>query len=159
MDVGGPPVVLALDHPCGGLVCAAGLVWLARLPAQADYVAYVLLPTLVVAAGTSVMMMPAVVAATTGVAPRDAGVASGMLNMCRQLGAALGLAVLVTVASTVTHNSQATGPAAVVDGYRVAFRTIAAISVVTALLSLFLKEAGAEASRPRQREEASADIG
>jgi EmrB/QacA subfamily drug resistance transporter len=152
--VGPRPLVVT-----GGLVCAAGLVWLARLPGQADYVAYVLLPTLVVAAGTSVMMMPAVVAATTGVAPRDAGVASGMLNMCRQLGAALGLAVLVTVASTVTHNSQATGPAAVVDGYRAAFRTIAAISVVTALLSLFLKEAGAEASRPRQRDEASADIG
>jgi EmrB/QacA subfamily drug resistance transporter len=123
----------------GGLVSAGGLAWLAHLPTQADYVAHVLLPTLVVAAGTSVMMMPAVVAATTGVARRNAGVASGLINMCRQLGAALGLAALVTVASTVTHNSQATGSAAVVDGYRIAFYAIAAISVVTALLSLFLK--------------------
>jgi Na+/melibiose symporter-like transporter len=96
--VGPRPLVVT-----GGLVSSAGLAWLAQLPTQADYVAHVLLPTLVVAAGTSVMMMPAVVAATTGVAPRNAGVASGLINMCRQLGAALGLAALVTVASTVTH--------------------------------------------------------
>ena len=59
-----------------------------------------------------------------------------------------GLAALVTVASTVTHNSQATGSAAVVDGYRIAFSTIASISVVAALLSLFLKEAGEAPVRP-----------
>jgi EmrB/QacA subfamily drug resistance transporter len=123
----------------GGLVAAAGLLWLARLPAHPDYVGHVLLPTVVVGAGTSVTMMPAVVAATAGVAPRDAGVASGLINMCRQLGAALGLAALVTVAATVTHHSTATGSAAVVDGYRVAFYGLAAMSTVTALLALLLK--------------------
>ncbi|MCO5968488.1 MFS transporter [Actinoallomurus soli] len=131
----------------GGLITAVGLAWLAQLPAHAAYVGHVLLPTLVVGAGTSVMMMPAIVAATTGVAPRNAGVASGLLNMCRQLGAALGLAALVTIASSVTHGSRATGSAAVVDGYRVAFYVIAAISVVSAFLSLLLKGA-ATASRP-----------
>jgi EmrB/QacA subfamily drug resistance transporter len=141
----------------GGLVTAAGLVWLAQLPTHFDYVSDGLLPTLVVGAGTSVMMMPAIVAATTGVAPRDAGVASGLINMCRQLGAALGLAALVTVASTVTHNSRASGSAAVVDGYRIAFFVIAAVSVVTAPLALFLKGAE-EASRPQRRDEATADI-
>ncbi|MER6266785.1 MFS transporter [Streptomyces sp900105755] len=123
----------------GGLLAAAGLVWLAQLPAHSDYVGHVLLPTVAVGAGTSLTMMPAIVAATTGVAPHNAGVASGLLNMCRQLGAALGLAVLVTVAATVTRYSPSTGSAAVVDGYSIAFYVVAAISAVTALLSLLLK--------------------
>lgn len=144
---------------CGGMVAAAGLVWLGRLPVSPDYVGHVLLPTLVVAAGTSVMMMPAIAAATTGIDPRDAGVASGLLNVCRQLGAALGLAALVTVASTVTSDGLAPGPAAVVDGYRVAFLLIAAMSVVTALLALLLTTDDTAAGRDRRPEETSADLG
>lgn len=105
----------------GGWVTAAGLVWLAQLPIHSEYVAHVLLPTVVVGAGTSVMMMPLIVAATTGVAPRNAGVASGLMNMCRQLGAALGLAALVTAAATVTRHSHASSPASsaapTVQGY------------------------------------------
>lgn len=134
---------------CGCLVAAVGLVWLAQLPTHSDYVSHILLPTLVIGAGVSVTMMPAIVAATTGVAPRNAGVASGLLNMCRQFGGALGLAAVLTVASTVTHKSHASGAAAVVDGYRIAFYVIAAISVVTAVLALFLKRTGEEASRPQ----------
>ena len=132
--VGAKYLVLA-----GGLVAAAGLVWLAQLPAHSGYVLHVLAPTLVVAAGTSVTMMPGVAAATSGVAPRDAGVASGLLNMSRQLGAALGLAVMVTVASAVTSHSRAHGPAAVIGGYHAALLVVAAASVATALTSLFLK--------------------
>jgi EmrB/QacA subfamily drug resistance transporter len=140
----------------GGLTTAVGLAWLARLPAHVEYVGHVLLPTLVVGAGTSVMMMPAIVAATTGVAPRNAGVASGLLNMCRQLGAALGLAAVVTIASSVTHGSRATGSAAVVDGYRFAFFVVAVISVVAAALSLLMKGAGASRSRQHDEEAAHA---
>ncbi|MFC1401918.1 MULTISPECIES: MFS transporter [Streptacidiphilus] len=132
----------------GGLVAAAGLAWLGQLPAHSDYVGHVLLPTLVVGAGTSVTMMPAIVAATTGVDPRNAGVASGLINMCRQLGAALGLAALVTVAAGVTSHSRAGGAAAVVDGYRIAFYAMAAVSVATAALALTLKPA--TVPRPRR---------
>jgi MFS family permease len=127
-------------------------VWLAQLPAHSAYPLHVLAPTLAVAAGTSVTMMPTIVAATTGVAPRNAGVASGLINMCRQLGAALGLAVLVTVASVITSHSQAHGPAAVVQGYHTALLAVAAASVATALISLFLKRT--EAPRPEQTDAA-----
>ncbi|MEU6852796.1 MFS transporter [Actinacidiphila alni] len=133
----------------GGLVATVGLAWLARLPVHSDYVGHVLLPTLIIGAGTSVMMMPAIVAATTGVAPQNAGAASGLINMCRQLGAALGLAALVTVASGVTRHSDATGNASVVDGYRVALLIVAAFSVTTALIALFLKDAGPAPSARR----------
>ncbi|MFE2373726.1 MFS transporter [Streptomyces sp. NPDC059398] len=123
----------------GGVIAAAGLVWVGQLPVHSDYVAHLLLPTVVVGAGTSLTMMPAIVASTSGIDPRDAGVASGLINMCRQLGAALGLAVLVTIAATVTGHSSADGSTAVVDGYRIAFCAIAALSLATAALALRLK--------------------
>jgi EmrB/QacA subfamily drug resistance transporter len=141
----------------GGLLAAAGLAWLGTLPAHADYVDHVLFPTLVVGAGTSVMMMPAIVAATTGIDPRNAGVASGLINMCRQLGAAIGLAALVTVAAGVTSHSDAGGVASVVDGYRIAFDIMAAVGLVGAALALLLDGPGT--SRRRQRDPATADAG
>ncbi|MBM9506889.1 MFS transporter [Actinacidiphila acididurans] len=125
----------------GGTVAAAGLVWAGQLPAHSDYVAHVLLPTVVVGAGTGLTMMPAIVASTSGIDPRNAGVASGLINMCRQLGAALGLAVLVTIAATVTSHSTSSGDSAVVDGYRIAFYALAALSLVTATLALRLRPA------------------
>jgi Na+/melibiose symporter-like transporter len=128
------PLLLA-----GALIAAAGLVWLAQLPTHSAYAAHVLAPTLVVGAGLSVTMMPAVVAATSGVDPRNAGVASGLLNMSRQLSGALGIAALVTVASTATSQSHATGAASVVHGYHAALLVIAAVSLVTGLLSLLLR--------------------
>jgi hypothetical protein len=134
----------------GGLLAAAGLLWLGHLPAHSSYLTHVLLPTLIVGAGTSVTMMPAIVAATSGIAPNNAGVASGLLNMCRQLGAALGLAALVTVAASVTHHDHAAGPAAVVHGYNTAFLILAAISTVTAALALLLRS-----TPPNQTPEAS----
>lgn len=125
----------------GAIVAAAGLAWLERLPAHSAYVGHVLLPTLVVGAGTSLIMMPAVVAATSGIDPRNAGVTSGLINMCHQLGAAPGLAALVTVATTVTRHSNGTGNAAVVAGYRIAFSALAALSLLGAALALLLKTA------------------
>ncbi|MFJ4830811.1 MFS transporter [Streptomyces sp. NPDC088747] len=125
----------------GGIVAALGLAWLGQLPTHSDYVSHVLLPTVVVGAGTSLTMMPAIVASTSGIDPRNAGVASGLINMCRQLGAALGLAALVTVATTVTSHSTSGGDAAVVDGYRIAFYALAVIGLGIAALALRLKPA------------------
>jgi EmrB/QacA subfamily drug resistance transporter len=132
----------------GGVVAAAGLAWLGRLPVHSGYAAHVLLPTVVAGAGTGLTMMPAVAASTGGIDPRDAGAASGLLNMCRQLGAALGLAVMVTLATTVTGHSGSGGDAAVVDGYRAAFSALAALALVTAALALRLEPAQDTAAAP-----------
>ncbi|WP_074991419.1 hypothetical protein [Streptomyces misionensis] len=102
-----------------------------------------------VGAGTSLIMMPAVVAATSGIDPRDAGVASGLINMCRQLGAALGLAALVTVATTVTGHSDGSGDAAVVDGDRTAFHAVAALSLLGTGPALLLRTAQDDEGRPQ----------
>ena len=123
----------------GGVIAAAGLVWLAQLPTHSAYPDHVLAPSLIVGAGVSVMMMPAVVAATTGIDPRNSGVASGLLNMSRQIGGAIGLAGLVTVASTVTSHRHSRGPASAVHGYHTALLLLAAISLTGAMISLLLK--------------------
>ncbi|WP_406136851.1 MFS transporter [Streptomyces sp. NBC_01089] len=135
----------------GGIIAAVGLVWVGQLPAHFDYVMHFLLPTVVVGAGTSLTMMPAIVAATTGVDPQNAGVASGLINMCRQLGAALGLAILVTIASTVTSRSADGGSTAVLDGYRIAFYAIAVLSLVTAGLAPGLKTSPSTAAASTRR--------
>jgi hypothetical protein len=86
------------------------------------------------------MLLPATLTGTTGVDPRDAGAAAGLLNTSRQLGGAIGLAVLSTVAATVTsHDARHAGYlAALVHGYHVAFLVNAGIMLIAALAALAL---------------------
>jgi EmrB/QacA subfamily drug resistance transporter len=127
----------------GGLITAAGLAWLAGVPAHPAYLAHVLGPTLVMGVGLSLMLLPATLTGTTGVDPRDAGAAAGLLNTSRQLGGAIGLAVLSTVAATATTQDahHASYLAALVHGYHVAFLVNAGIMVIAALAALALPAA------------------
>jgi hypothetical protein len=83
------------------------------------------------------------VAGTAGVPPRDAGLASGLLNTSRTVGASIGLAALATIAASRTtsalsgHVSTAERTAAALtDGYTLAFGIAAGILVVTAAVAL-----------------------
>ncbi|WP_261557810.1 MFS transporter [Frankia tisae] len=123
----------------GSLFTAAGLAWLAWVPDRPAYLVHVLGPTLVAGVGMSLVVLPVTVLATSGVAPTEAGLASGLLNMGRQIGGALGLAVLVTVAATVTaHTHGRSAVAATVHGYHVALLAAAALSLVAAATGLLL---------------------
>ena len=124
----------------GALVTTAGLAWLAWLPTHLAYLAHILGPTLIAGAGVSLMLLPVALTATNGVDPKDAGAASGLLNTARQLGGALGLAVLVTVAATVTtHDAHHTShQAALVHGYHIGILVNAAIMLTAALAALVL---------------------
>ena len=123
----------------GGVITAAGTGWLALAPAHPAYLAHILGPALVAGAGLSLMLLPVTLAGTAGVAPRDAGAAAGLLNTSRQLGGAIGLAVLVSVAATATTGaSGSTYLAALVHGYHVAFLAAAGVMLVAALAALAL---------------------
>lgn len=123
----------------GGLVTAVGVAWLSRLPDHSAYLAHILGPTLVVGAGWSLMVLPVTVAATGGLEARFAGLASGLTNMGRQIGGAIGLAILVTIAASATRRSHLTAlAAATVHGYRTALLVCAAVSLASALLALLL---------------------
>jgi EmrB/QacA subfamily drug resistance transporter len=118
----------------GGLIAAAGLAWLGRLAVETDPL-WVLLPASLAMAGGGLMFAPITVAATSGVAPEQGGLASGLLNTSRQIGGALGLAVLGTIAAAHTGAQAGEGQAAALSaGYATALLVGAGIFVATALV-------------------------
>ena len=123
----------------GGILTTAGVAWLSLLPDHSDYPARILGPMLVIGAGIGFSLLPLAASATAGIEPRYAGLASGLFNTARQLGGAIGLAVLVTIAATATRHGQFASPAAAtVHGYRIALLICAAVSLASVLIALLL---------------------
>jgi EmrB/QacA subfamily drug resistance transporter len=118
---------------------ALGLAWLTRAPVDGSYVADVL-PTMVLFGTGAGIGFPALMTiAMAGVQPRDAGLASGLVNTTAQVGGALGLAVLATLATTRTGDLSAAGealPAALTGGYHLAFVIGGALMAVAILIGL-----------------------
>ncbi|RJL36181.1 MFS transporter [Bailinhaonella thermotolerans] len=120
----------------GALIAAAGFVWQARLAPGQDYLTGVLGPAVLISLGAGLLNTPLTVTVTSGVAPEDAGAASGLMNTAKQIGGALGLAALATL-STAPDGGPAPArvPAA---GHGPAFTAIAAALAAVALLALAL---------------------
>jgi MFS family permease len=76
---------------------ATGMLWLGRADAETSYVAGIALPMILVGFGNGFALGPLTVAGVAGVADKDAGAASGLVNVAHQLGGSLGLAILVVV--------------------------------------------------------------
>lgn len=81
----------------GLALCVLGLAWLSITAAQMSYLGGVVLPMLLTGFGQGWVLAPLTVAGVAGVEGRNAGAASGLVNVAHQLGASLGLAVLVVV--------------------------------------------------------------
>jgi EmrB/QacA subfamily drug resistance transporter len=89
----------------GGLVLfAGGLAWFAQLPVHGSYLADLLGPSLLIALGLGFAFVPITILAETGVHDSEYGLASGLLNTSQQVGGALGLAVLTTIATSRTNH-------------------------------------------------------
>ena len=85
--------------------------------------------------------MPISIAALAGVQPAEAGLASGLINTSQQIGGALGIAALSTIATSRTGDALASGampPQALVDGFSAAFVAGAVIAAVGLLAALTL---------------------
>jgi EmrB/QacA subfamily drug resistance transporter len=126
----------------GLLLIAVALVLLASIPVQASYIARLLAPMLIFGAGGGLTLPALASLGMSGATQSDAGLASGLFNTTQQIGAALGVAVLSTLAAARTaslHAAGVAGASALTSGYRLAFATgaglaLAAIIVATALL-------------------------
>ena len=86
----------------GFLVAALGMLLLTRLEIGSSYAALLLPAMLLLGLGMGSAFMPAMSLATLGVEPRDAGVASAMVNTSQQVGGAIGTALLNTIAASAT---------------------------------------------------------
>jgi MFS family permease len=101
-----------------------GLVWFAQLPVHGSYLADLLGPSLLIALGMGFAFVPITILAETGVKDREYSLASGLLNTSQQIGGALGLAVLATIATTRTSHlvaSQHPINQALTAGFQIAF--------------------------------------
>ena len=98
--IGARPLILA-----GTAAVAGGMFWFSRLTEHAGYASHLLGPMLVSSCGLGLVFVPLALVALHNVAEQDSGVASSLLNAAQQIGGAIGLALLGTVAWTTVANS------------------------------------------------------
>ena len=88
---------------------AVALVWFTQISVNGSFVSDVLGPSLLAGFGLGLAFVPVTIAAVTGVTPDEAGLASGLINTSQQVGGALGLAILVSIANSTTVDQLKTG--------------------------------------------------
>jgi EmrB/QacA subfamily drug resistance transporter len=133
----------------GGLTLATiSVALLTRLPVDGHYF-WDLFPAFVLGGtGLGFSFVPVTIASLTGVERADAGVASGLVNTSRQIGGAIGLAVISTIAATAAssyahaHSVAATSAAATVSGFQTSFDVLGALLVAGIVIAaVFLRPA------------------
>jgi EmrB/QacA subfamily drug resistance transporter len=153
--IGARPLMIA-----GSASMAGGMFWLSRITEHASYAGGLLGPMLIIATGLGLLFVPMTLVALTKVRNEDTGVASSLVNVGQQVGGAIGLAILGTVAwSAVASNlrshtaaaaaaAQATGHPltaatqtqiqhhALATGFSQAFLVSAAIGLLALIIAL-----------------------
>jgi EmrB/QacA subfamily drug resistance transporter len=121
----------------GLVLLTISLVLVARLPVPAHYDVDLFGPFVLNGIGFALCFIPVTIAGLQGVMPADAGVASGLLNTSRQVGGAVGLAVVNAIAAafTVGGVSGAATDESLAHGYRVALLVLAMLALAGAVLS------------------------
>jgi EmrB/QacA subfamily drug resistance transporter len=134
--VGVKPVLVT-----GMTALTIGLVYFTQVSVGGSYLGDLLPGFLVVGLGIGFSFVPISIAALAGVQPAEAGLASGLINTSQQIGGALGIAALSTIATSHTDDALASGtplPNALVDGFTAAFVAGAIVAALGILASLTL---------------------
>jgi EmrB/QacA subfamily drug resistance transporter len=121
-----------------------GLLLFTDVSANGTYLGNVLAPSIIVALGMGLAFVPVTITAVAGVAPQEAGLASGLVNTSRMFGGALGLAILAAIATARTNHdlhhafgSSQAMHAALSDGFQLAFLVAGGFALAGALVALF----------------------
>jgi EmrB/QacA subfamily drug resistance transporter len=125
----------------GMVLVALALLALARTPVDGDYLADLLAPMLMIGAGIGISFPSLMTLAMSGATPEDAGLASGVVNTSAQVGGAIGLAVLATLAAERTSTLQdggASHAAALNSGFHLAYLVGAGLVGIALAIAIFV---------------------
>jgi EmrB/QacA subfamily drug resistance transporter len=138
--LGFKPVLVA-----GMVLVTIGLLWFTQLPEDGVYLKDIIAPMILAAFGLGFAFVPVTIAAVSGISADDSGLASGLINTSQQIGGALGLAVLATIANTRTEDlmtaaqgNPAALPNALTEGFNVAFLAGAGFAILGIVAALVL---------------------
>ena len=152
-----PPLLAGLS------LMTVALVLLARTPVDGNWALDILPATIAVGLGAGIAFNPLLLAAMSGVAPEQAGLASGVVNTAFMMGGAVGLAALASLADSRTDSVLASGDGALTalnSGYHVAFVVGAIFVVASAVVgAALLRTASAPAHEAAPAEPAAAACG
>jgi Na+/melibiose symporter-like transporter len=125
----------------GMSLLTVGLVYFTQVSVGGSYWADLFPGFLVLGLAIPFAFVPITIAALAGTKPQEAGLASGLVNTTQQIGGAVGIAILSTIAVSTTDDAVADGtavPTALTDGFVNAFWAGAAIAFVGVLVSIFM---------------------
>ncbi|MDI3405928.1 MFS transporter [Streptomyces cavernicola] len=130
----------------GIVLASAGFGWQSTMTADGAYVTSIMLPGIVMMLGAGLAATPLASLATSGAAPGDAGLVSGLINTSRTMGGALGLSVLSTVAASRMDGSGS--PESLTEGYAAAFRTSSILLLAGVVVMLLWMPRGTDRRTP-----------
>jgi EmrB/QacA subfamily drug resistance transporter len=136
------------------LAIGAGLLLFARTPVNASYVVDLMPATILIGLGAGLAFPSLMMLAMSGATPEDSGLASGLVNTSVQVGGAIGLAVLATLASERTDTALASGEStasALNSGYHLAYLVgvgLIGVAIGVALRAFRTEGVAAEAEAP-----------
>ncbi len=126
----------------GGMaILAVGMLLFTQVSVDGTYATNLLPGFLIIALGMALCFVPISIAALAGVQQAEAGIASGLINTSQQIGGAVGIALLSTIAISRTENEVAAGtavPQALTSGFQLAFWVGAGIALVGVVAALVL---------------------
>ena len=134
--VGVKPVLVA-----GMTALSAGLLYFTQVSVGGTYLGDLLPGFLLISVGIGFSFVPISIAALAGVQPAEAGLASGLINTSQQIGGALGIAALTSIATSTTNTKVSSGtqlPVALTDGFQSAFYGAAGVAILGILVALFV---------------------
>jgi MFS family permease len=129
----------------GMITLTIGLLLFAQISADGSYFSDLFPGFVIVGIGLGFSFVPVSIAALAGIQPQEAGLASGLINTSQQIGGALGVAILTTVAVSRANHDLASGASRAVAntaGYQLAFYVAAAFAVVSLAATLLILHRG-----------------
>src|ERR1700744_559672 len=123
----------------GLAMMTAGMLLFTKIASSGSPIVYIVIPGMLTAAGIGMSIVPSTIAATQSAKPGQAGLASGLVNTSRQIGGGLGIAVLITLATSRTSHLIGGGTdvsQALTEGFRLGYYIAAGLCAAAALATV-----------------------